>query len=201
MNRETWLQAAIELFRSRFIAAGLPFPTTVHISIGFPSKGALARKNARIGECWKARVSADGFPHIFIHPSIAEGARALDIVIHELIHAALPEAGHKAPFARAMKQLGLEGKPTATVASDVLKAELQGLIERELGAYPHSALNPAKGDKVQTTRMLKVECNTSSCASDENKHYTARLSRFWLDTFGAPLCPNCKQPMKEKEAR
>ena len=41
--------------------------------------------------------------------------------------------------------------------------------------------------KKQTTRLIKCSC--SACG------YTARTSRKWLDTAGAPICPTDKKAM------
>lgn len=199
MNRETWLQKAVSLMREWFTAAKLPLPETIHVSVGFPSKGALSRKMQRLGECWKPSISADGSPQIYINPIVADGSRVLDILVHELIHAALPQAGHNKTFAAAARLMGLEGNPKATTASEVLKVKLQDLIDRELGIYPHPALSPTMLEKKQTTRLLKVTCLTDTCsldAGDAGKgRYTVRITKVWLDKFGAPLCPNCEARM------
>lgn len=203
MNRETWLQKAIELMRPMFSNIGLMLPSTIHVSVGFPSKGALSRKMQRLGECWKPSISADGSPQIYINPTVADGNRALDILLHELIHAALPDAKHNKTFASAAHKLGLEGNPKATVAGEALKATLADLIERELGTYPHPALSPTMQEKKQTTRLLKVSCLTPECAVDGEDagkgRYTVRITRVWLDKFGAPLCPNCEARMVSEE--
>lgn len=201
MNRETWLQKAVELIRPWFTEAGLVLPATVHVSVGFPSKGALSRKVARLGECWKPQVSADGSPQIYINPTVADGSRALDILVHELIHAALPEAGHNKTFAAAARKLGLDGPPKQTIASDSLRERLQRLIDERLGVYPHPALSPTLQEKKQTTRLIKVVCTTEACKGDAVKdgRYTARITRLWLDKFGAPLCPNCEAQMVADE--
>jgi hypothetical protein len=194
VNRETWLLKAVDLLRPTFKLAGYDIPATVHVSVGFPSKGALRAKGSKVlGECWKPKVSADGNSQIYINPLIADGSRVLDVLIHELIHAVLPEAGHKKPFAAAAVKLGLDGPPKATVASEALKRELDDLIARELGTYPHPALSPVVLEKKQSTRLIKAVCATPACAGDaEGDVYTVRITRKWLDKFGAPLCPNCE---------
>jgi len=204
MNRETWLQQAVELIRPWFTEAGYKLPAVVHVSVGFPSKGALSRKVARLGECWKPQVSADGNSQIFINPTMADGLRVLDVLVHELIHAALPEAGHKHAFGKAKVALLLEGPNKATVATPELIVKLQALVAT-IGEYPHSALSPAlNGEKKQTTRMIKVTCEQPQCKGEapegkEASGYTARLTRMWLDKFGPPLCPNCELQMIAEE--
>ena len=184
MNREAYLTALVEQVRPRFFALGAPFPESLHLSVGFPSKGGLARKARRIGECWDASASADGQRHIFISPLLVDPVEVGATLVHELAHAALPDGvGHTKPFAGLAQALGLEGKPTATTAGADLRSQLLSLTSA-LGPYPHAGLSHLVlgGDKPQTTRMLKTVCPEPGCG------YTVRLSRQWLD-LGAPLCP------------
>jgi hypothetical protein len=52
----------------------------------------------------------------------------LGVLLHEMIHAALPMGVHHGPkFAKACKQIGLEGKPTHATPGPKLKAELARL--------------------------------------------------------------------------
>lgn len=194
MNREAYLTALVEKVRPRFFALGAPFPETLHLSVGFPSKGGLAKKKRAIGECWDASASADGRRHIFISPLLSDVVDVGATLVHELAHAALPDGiGHTKPFAGLAKQLGLEGKPTSTTAGSELRMLLAGFAE-QLGPYPHAELSHvAFGGKVQTTRMLKTMCPVEGCG------YTTRLSRHWLDV-GAPICPVHMQPCAEAGA-
>jgi len=82
--------------------------------------------------------------------------------------------------------VGLEGKPTATVAGEQLRAKL-GEIAEELGEYPHKALTPNAEIKKQSTRMIKVSC--FYCTDDDGNPYTVRLTRKWIE-FGLPQCPS-----------
>ena len=202
MNREAWLQAAIDIIRPWFAEQALALPETIHISVGFPSRGALrtAKEGSqRLGECWRHSVSADNSPQIYINPTIADGLRVLDIVVHELVHAALPDAGHKSKFLKAAQSLGLEGKAKATTATPGLVAKLEDVV-RAIGVYPHPALNPTMVEaKKQTTRMVKVTCASPQCASEDGI-YAVRMTRLWLTKFGPPLCPNCEALMVADEA-
>ena len=71
-TRETWLQAAVELYRPIFVEAGFPLPKKIRVSVGFCSTG---RKSSRIGECWSSKASADRHVEIFIKPEI-DGANS-----------------------------------------------------------------------------------------------------------------------------
>lgn len=197
-TREAWLESAIEAFRPRFEEVGMPLPEKIHVSVGFGA-GSRRENNVILGQCWASCASEDKANHIFISPEIGDTARVLDVLIHELIHAADDcQSGHKGAFAEAATRLGLEGPMTSTKASVELAAEMICLAET-LGQYPHGKLNTTtvrvktpvgpdgrtipthSGPGKQGTRMLKVYCAESG--------YTARTTRKWLDLYGAPFCP------------
>lgn len=182
INREQWLNAAVEKFKPVFSSAGLEIPP-LYVSCGFPSRNATSNKKRRIGECWDGLTSADKKPQLFITPflidPIAPGG-VLATLAHELVHATIGcKAGHGPAFVKAMKKVGLEGKPTATSANEELLATC-GSIVKSIGAYPHSELKLVKERKVQTTRMLKAAC--PEC------EYQIRLTRKWA-AVGVPNCP------------
>jgi hypothetical protein len=185
VNREDWLNQLSEALRPLIKErTGL----TVHkfqISCGFPSVRARSSKNGRIGECW----SPEGRDHeIFIHPRLADPIQVAETAAHELLHASLPpKTGHKKPFARAAVALGLEGKPTATYAGDDLREALQAIVTK-LGPYPHVSLD-STGFKKQETRLLKVGCPVCG--------YIIRVTSKWLDSAGAPFCPQCDIQMTD----
>lgn len=206
ITREAWLHSAIEILRPRFIEAGLPIPEKIHVSVGF-SFGAKAESGIVLGQCWARRASADEVNHIFISPELADTARVLDVLIHELIHAGDDvEHGHKGLFAEVATRLGLEGPMTATTASIQLAAEMMCLAET-LGEYPHGEFIARKlmksrrpvgpegtpvpaprissGPGTQTTRMLKFEDTNPECAA---VGYIVRTTAKWA-AVGAPRCP------------
>jgi hypothetical protein len=188
MNREQWLTNAVEKLTPLFRGAGLAVPE-LRVSCGFPSIGALSPKKRIIGECWSGLAAKDGKPQLFISPMLIEAATAggvLATLVHEMVHAAIGcEAKHGPKFKKAMKKVGLEGKPTATHADEAMVEKLTQLLA-ELGPYPHSELTFVKERKVQTTRMHKAECD---CCG-----YTVRLAKKWAD-FGPPICPTDKKPL------
>jgi hypothetical protein len=174
-TREAWLHRATDLLRPKFEALGKPLPKVIHISVGLP-KGRKA-----IGECWAGSASEDGARHVFISP-VLDAIDALDTLVHELAHAALPEdAKHKRPFAQLAIALGLDGKPTSTSAGPALRAELSAMLD-VLGEYPHAKLDPTRtGKPKQSTRLVKCECGICG--------YTVRTTSKWLNYAGPPLCP------------
>jgi hypothetical protein len=189
-TREEWLVAAIEALAPIFAEVGEALPAT-RVSVGWP--GGRGKKNAVIGQCWSKAASADKTAALFISPVLDDASRVLDVLAHELVHAIDDCAsGHKGRFAKIAKGIGLEGKMTATVAGEALKARLDD-IAADLGTYPHAAMvNPgaAQGEPKQGTRMLKVECA-------EGSGYIVRMTRKWLDEYGTPLCPCHQEPMLE----
>jgi len=188
-TREEWLVAAIDAMRPLYAEIGEELPT-VRVSVGWP--GGSGRKNSVIGQCWASSQSKDNVAQLFISPVLDDAVRVLDVLAHELIHAIDDcTSGHKGRFAKIAKAFGLTGKMTATVAGDELKAKLDEL-HAELGDYPHAALAGGAGahtPKKQGTRMLKVECPESG--------YTIRMTRKWLDEYGAPKCPCHDEVMEE----
>ncbi|WP_394620999.1 hypothetical protein JNUCC0626_18450 [Lentzea sp. JNUCC 0626] len=200
ITREAWLHAAIEAFRPRFEEVGLPLPEKIHVSVGFGGSARAENKNI-LGVCWSRAASADEVNHIFISPVLDDTARVLDVLIHELIHAADDcQSGHKGRFAETATRLRLEGPMTATTASVELAAEMITLAAT-LGEYPHGKFiafdrvkvrpevpgdetvptSPSSsGPKAQGTRMLKVICPEDG--------YTVRTTAKWL-AKGYPSCP------------
>jgi len=189
-TREEWLVAAVAKLTPLFAELGETVPA-IRVSVGWP--GGRGAKNAVIGQCWSSAASSDKVAQLFISPVLVEADRVLDVLAHELVHAVDDcTSGHKGRFAKIAKGLGLTGKMTATVAGDELKAKLVA-IAAELGPYPHAALanvDGAEGPKKQGTRMLKVECVSGA-------GYVVRMTRKWLDEFGAPTCPCHSEQMVE----
>ena len=176
------MQLFIEGARPNFERVGATLPNNIRASIGFTSKGA--RSNT-IGECWNKRLSEDDCFEIFIAPIEKDGARIADILTHELVHAALSDAGHGKEFRRVATSLGLCGKMTATEAGPGWFEWAQPLLDY-IGPYPGSALETQPtgkggGKKKQTTRQIKCEC--LECG------FIFRASNIWLE--GRTLrCPN-----------
>lgn len=178
MTREEWLVAAIDLLRLDFETAGATIPEKVRVTCGWPSRGGRAEKQQVLGECWPPTCSEDEHTEIFIAPTLGEGMEALDVLVHELVHAAVgTEAGHKGQFRVVAKAIGLEGKMTEAKAGEVLLARLREVAVK-LGKYPHKKLTPTN-KKPQSTRMLKITC--------EDCGYLVRTSQKWVDT-GLPTC-------------
>lgn len=174
-NRETWLNTITDKYiRQHFTEQGYTIPQNVRMSC------SLTNSKKAIGLCFTNVVSADNTHEIMVSPKIADSARVVDILIHELIHATIGvKEGHNAKFKKVALSLGLEGKMTATIASPELKAKILHWVA-EIGEYPHAELYDAN-QKKQGTRLLKCTC--AECG------YTVRLAKKWLDV-ALPICPN-----------
>ena len=180
MNRETWLMKGIEAVRPMFEELGATIPEKVRVTCGWPSRSAGASKKRRIGECWSSSVSGDGTAEIIISMVLDDPVNVLDVLVHELVHAALPDGtGHGPKFRKLAIALGLTGKMTATEAGPELKAKLEK-ISKKLGEYPHAKLDFSNVKKAGT-RMIKAACPTCG--------YTVRLSRKWIEV-ATPRCPD-----------
>jgi hypothetical protein len=176
-TREEWLTAAAEIL-SDWIAneTDLNPSNRVLISCGWPRRD---RNGKVIGQCFKKEVGV-GVHHLFISPTLTDRVAVLDTLLHELVHAADNcKHGHKGPFVKAIRALGIEGKPTSGSAGKELRKRLSALA-KELGPYPHTLLS-ASSVKTQSTRMLKVKCPDSD--------YCIRMTRKWIEEVGTPICP------------
>lgn len=187
MTREEWLNIAAEHLGKVFDAAGVRIGGRYRISCGFPSRKALSLKSRRIGECHPMGASGDRINEVFIHPCLSDGFQVLEILAHELIHVSDDcESGHKGTFRKAMKAIGLEGKPTSTHAGDALSAHLNDILGK-IEKYPHAELNSYVKTKKQGTRLLKATC--PECG------YVIRVTKQWAD-LGLPECGLCHVAFK-----
>lgn len=195
MTREEWLtSAAAEIrkqyeivFDQHFGDDGADHLDNLQVSTGFPSRGGLTKV---IGECWKASAAEDEKSHhIFINPRLTDIVEVVATLAHEMVHAADDgEHKHKGPFVKAVRDMGLEGKATATIAGAAFADWARGLVNI-LGPYPHVGIVPVMAEKKQGTRMLKLEAD---CCG-----YIVRTTQKWLD-IGVPSCP-CGNEMVQEE--
>jgi len=178
MNREEWLTKLMHNLLPLFEEAK-PWSTTGHkkwrVSCSFPG-GGTARK--RIGECWSEKNSESGYTEIFISPVLSKKDQVDHVLVHEMVHASVGvEHGHRAPFAKLARAIGLEGKMTATTAGAELRKRLNAITSK-MPAYPHGALS-LSGRKKQSTRLIKLAC--PDCG------YVVRTTNKWIEQ-GVPTC-------------
>jgi|SRR5271170_54342 len=176
-QRHEWLETAAAWCGRALEKAGHPVPAGTRVSFGFA--GRQPRKT--LGFCFHAAASSDNVREVFVGPHIKDPVEIVGVVLHELIHAALPDGeGHGKTFGKVARAVGLEGKLTATVVGEGLRETIQ---TKFLAHHPYSAgtINLDAGRKKQTTRLIKVAC--AQCG------YTARTTAKWLDAAGPPICP------------
>lgn len=198
-TREGWLQRLVSELRPMFVEIGAPLPEKVHVSVGFPSRAALSKRKRRIGECWSETVSSDGAPHVFLHPELGQEA-VCPVMVHELVHAAVgTEAGHRGPFRRAAKALGLVGSMRETTASEELKAKLSA-ITKKIGPYPHAVLTPRFKAK-KPGRMLLLLCSCRDGRPLRASRMQAEKGGFRCELCGEPwlLADSKVGPVSEAE--
>lgn len=169
-TREQWLNGFVAQARPIFSAAGYPLPEKIRVSVGFTSTG---KRSQRIGECWSAEASEDGYFEIFIRPALNTDSRVADVLTHELVHAAVGlEAGHNRTFKAAMHAVGLEGPCKNTFAGEAWYRWALPILT-DLGPMPYGVLNDgdSTAPKKQKTNLLKVECpDCGWLARVTNKH-------------------------------
>ena len=184
--REMWLHRAAaailaqygDVFTEHFGKDGAKQLANIRVSTGFPSR--RGENGKVIGQCWTSKAAKDESHHIFINPLLEDPVRVISTLAHEMVHAADDgEHHHKGVFVRAVRGMGLVGKPTATFAGPEFETFAKGVV-KELGRYPHVALTPTLKTKTQKTYMLKVECPACHCI--------VRMTDKWLANAGAPFC-------------
>lgn len=188
LNREEWLTRLKDLIVEKIFPAehqlynDTPLRNRkVQVSCGWPVTGGLGKVRRRVGECWDGTSSQEGVFNIFISPWLEKEIEVASTLVHELVHASLSsEAKHGPLFKRLMKEVGLQGKATATEPTEELVQALWDLLDT-LGSYPHSRVDSSKRKK-QSTRMLKLEA-VECCG------YVARTTKKWLEV-GLLTCPH-----------
>ena len=188
--REAWLMEAVVRITPLLTSAGLEVPP-LRVSCGWPHRGGLSETRRVVGQCWLPESAADGKPQVYISPWLGEAVAALEVLVHEVIHACLPaDAKHGKVFAKAATDVGLIGKPTHTSAGPELKVVLAQIAE-DLGPYPHAKLDKVAGEKKpQTTRQKKIVCPKAKDLHEGGEEYILRGSRKVIE-MGLPDCPVC----------
>lgn len=179
--REGWLVAAIHALDDEFFAGrGHKIPIKIQVACGWPKASRKAT-----GQCWSPSASADKTTQMYVSPTQDSPVKVLDILLHEMIHAAVGcEHGHKGPFRTVAKSFGLMGKMTETYAEEGsdLEALLIGISD-QLGPYPHAAMT--KTDSKARVYPYKW----SRLMSINDRSYTVTISPRLMETHGRPVDP------------
>lgn len=185
MNREQWLTEAAEKMVPLLKSRDLEVPSCIKVSCGFTGCGS---RRKTLGGCWVEDAQ------IYISPITSKpngDNGVLATLLHELVHACLPkEYNHNKEFKKAAYAVGLEGKPSATTASEGLINGLFSDIINELGEYPHIALE-IKEQKKKGSRMRKIECTQCGLITRTTKKWMERL----VEAGRTPICWLCGSEM------
>lgn len=157
MTREEWLQKATDELRIAIKAAGYDCPP-VHVSVGWPSKGATSVKRRIIGQCWNGSLSSDGTPHLFISPTLTTTDDLLSVLLHEMIHATVgTKCGHKGAFIVLARAVGFTKPWRSTPMGEALQKAIVTTGGRmPILAFPN--ITPGETLKPQKTRYRLYEC-------------------------------------------
>jgi len=156
-NREAWLQNALVELSPLVNKASYGMPL-VQVSCGWPATRPFSSKKRSVGECWHRDMVKQDAAHIFISPFLDDGLEVLGVLLHELGHAVLSaKTGHRSAFKRYCADVGLDGKPTATVIGATLEPQLKSVL-KVIGDYPHQSIDKVTRKK-QTTRLRLYMCS------------------------------------------
>jgi hypothetical protein len=115
LNREAWLQAAVQKLRPVFLGHGYTVPE-LRVSVGWPSSGGLGKKEQ---DDWSMLVWQHGYGRqapAFISPLLdnpSEPYGVLPVLIHEMAHVVAGPDAARSEVREDVTKLGLEGKPTS----------------------------------------------------------------------------------------
>jgi len=192
-SREEWLNIAAGIITTEIIEPVIDLPAPpARYSLTAPK--TAQKKSVILGECWNRAASSDGYNEIFITANMGESdsLNILAVTIHEMMHAYDNNVnGHKAPFIKLCKLVGLEGGNngrtknsfTCTVPSLELIDKLNALIER-IGPIPHAAMNVSlNGKPKQKNRQLLVKCKQCE--------FKFRASQKIIDSITINTCLSC----------
>jgi hypothetical protein len=189
--RERWLQRAISRYIKRWAKLGVTVPQDVRVTCGFPGGGSPSK---RIGECWPRSRSLQGVNEVFINPILENSSAVLNVLGHELVHAA-DDCQHKhgPAFSRLCALVGYSGgKAAQAEAKSAL--EFQASVVKALGAYPHAAVTLVKKAQKENTGLHKFECGNGQ---GDVLYSTAKK----VEEQGVPKCRCCDEPMMPAERK
>lgn len=193
MTREEWLEKAAGLLKAQlFDPREHWLPPILRVSMGLcPGKA--------IGICVDPDCSEDGSTHLFIDPRLTKPVEILATLLHEMVHASVGiESKHKGKFVEVIRELGLQGKPTATYAAPEteLYATLEGM-SMTLGDFPHAALVRKKKEPKPHAWISYVSATDEEFVVRANKNTVAEKGPP-RDFNGEPMIPKNIEDREEQ---
>jgi hypothetical protein len=141
-------------------------------------------------------------PGILINPTLGSPFKALDVLGHELLHAADDcQSGHGRAFTKNSILVGYSGGKNSQATSKVAVEYVQHLA-KVLGPYPHGALELALEVTEVTTVTKVTKAYTGrrrfECAKDRTVLYSTDKK---VEEHGAPRCLICGGEMQPGKRR
>ena len=147
------------------------------LSCGFPARQG---KRGKVSASLIPPTNSEEFnAEVFVTPEIDTEEEVARAVLPLLVAVVTGDYKQGATYRNAIRTLNLHGQTLPTWVDGIL---------RELPHYPHASVTLPEVKK-QSTRLIKVHC--APCG------YIARVSRSTLNTYGAPVCPACRQSFTE----
>mgnify|MGYP003150222537 FL=1 len=203
-TREEWLQKSLKELKPIFNESGLTTDNFDDVRI---SCGPIRRSNA-VGICHSRTMSEGKKIEILILQTVANSLMALDILVHEIVHAVDGINGcehhHNNGFKRMARKVGLvvteRGKGHTSLGDD-LNVKCMNIINK-LGLYPHFSYSTGStNNKKQSTRMIKFECGKCGIVARASKTSLIKMFSTELleeisdedipDTLDSIPCPSC----------
>lgn len=127
-----WLTRGMDILRADFEDIGETLPKNLQIIVDFWDTNI---SYSWLG-CHNRTYRTDGSPQhcIFVNPTV-NGLFALDILVHELVHAVTPWSVHGDHFLAVAEAIGLDDSGSTALADEDLLNRLKD-IQEILGSYP-----------------------------------------------------------------
>lgn len=134
-TRLEWLAIMTDHLCPLVEQVGLTLPRELHVE--YDLVRYETEHNKVLGQCMHRDHCADGRPQIYISPELSDSITIGGVILHELLHAALP-AGirHDKPFGEYALLLGLRGPGECTTVGPTLKKHIKFLISTIGSCYP-----------------------------------------------------------------
>lgn len=138
LHQRDWLLKAMDILKLDFQQIGEIFPGDILIKVEYPGCNIPYSWLGMYRMITNFSLTPDE-PDlirrwIFINPSV-DGLLALDVLVHELVHAVVSVSGHGERFLEVAKAIGLDNRGPSAGAEEVLLERLRD-IEEILGRYP-----------------------------------------------------------------
>lgn len=190
MTTEEWTAGAVAMLTDwiKDTVPGVDTRTVLQVTVGpMPrQRGQRGTGDPRaIGLCEYGVLpsAAKTGRQITVTDTESSAVEVLAIIAHELIHAFMPVGeGHGKRFERAVRAIGLTGKPTATRPGPEFKTVAREIMS-VLGDYPHRAVKVRRPK--QGNPMHKVQCTNKKCRC------IVRASSKWVGTPDEPVYLSC----------